>query len=145
MKPYVIWAVLIAGCVLAACDQAGPATPMEFSKACAVENEKKVVEMSGFVSPGRSVFCSNRSGRMECGFRFTETAGAEKGITAYIEQGTGANSVEKLKSSYKREDVKIRDHSGNLISLADRVKLTGKLSVTPDLSVCFIDVKKIQK
>ena len=118
---------------------------MEFSKACAVENEKKVVAMSGFVAPGRTVYCSNRGGRMECGYRFTESAGAEKSITAYIEQGTGANTVEKLKSSYKREDVRIRDHGGNLVNLADKVRLTGKLNVTPDLSVCFLDVTRIER
>ena len=101
--------------------------------------------MSGFLAPGRTVYCSNRGGRMECGYKFTETLGAEKGITAYIEQGTGANTAEKLKSSYKREDVKIRDHGGNLVNLADKVKLTGKLNVTPDLSVCFLDVTRIER
>ena len=118
---------------------------MEFSRACTLENEKKLVAMSGFLAPGRTVYCSNRGGRMECGYRFTETPGVEKGITAYIEQGTGANTVEKLKSSYKREDIKIRDHGGNLINLADQVKLTGKLNVTPDLSVCFLDVTRIDR
>ena len=118
---------------------------MAFAKACAVENDGKRVQMSGLLSPGRTVFCSNRSGRMECGYRFTETPGTEKGITAYIAQGTGANGAEKLKSSYRREDVRIRDHGGNLINLSDKLKLTGKLSVTPDLSACFIDVTRIER
>ena len=130
---------------LAACTQSEPGVPMQFAKACAVENDKKRVEMSGFLSPGRSIFCSNRSGRMECGYRFTEKPDAGKGITAYIEQGTGANTADKLKSSYKREDVKIRDHNGNLVNLTDQLKLTGKLSVTPDLSACFIDVARIER
>ena len=134
--------VLVVCCVLAGCDQ--PAVPVEFSKACAVEYEKKQVEMRGFLSARGSVFCSNRSGRMECGITFTETPGAQKSISAYIEQGSGANNVEKLKSGYKREDVKIHDNHGKIISLAEKVKLTGKLNVTPDLSTCFVDVAKIE-
>ena len=118
---------------------------MEFAKACALENDKKVVEMSGFLSTSVTVFCSNRSGRMECGYKFSETPGGEKGISADIEQGSGANSGEKLKSGYRREDIRIRDDSGNLINLADKVRLTGKLSVSPDLRACFMKVTKIQR
>ena len=140
MSPHAIWTGLVACGLLAGCKQPEPGTPMEFSKACALENEKKVVEMSGFLRAAGSVFCSNRGGRMECSFTFTESPGAAKGISAYIEQGSGANTVDKLKSGYKREDIKIRDNAGNLINLADKIKLTGKLNVTPDLSVCFIDV-----
>ena len=145
MKPHLLCPALAVCCALAACKQPESGTPMEFSKACALENEKKVVEMNGYLSAAGSVFCSNRGGRMECGFKFTETPGAAKGISAYVEQGSGANTVEKLKSGYKREDVKIRNSTGNLINLAEKIKLTGKLNVTPDLSVCFIDVTKIER
>jgi putative hemolysin len=137
--------MVVACALLAACTQSESGTPMDFSKACALENEKKVVEINGFLSAAGSVFCSNRGGRMECGFKFTEAPGAGKGITAYVEQGSGANTVDKLKSGYKREDVKIRDNAGNLINLSEKIKLTGKLNVTPDLSVCFIDVTKIER
>ena len=106
MKPNLTWSGLAACCVAAACTQPEPGIPMEFSKACALENEKKVVEMNGFLSAAGSVFCSNRGGRMECGFKFTESPGAAKSISAYIEQGSGANTVDKLKSGYKREDVR---------------------------------------
>ena len=118
---------------------------MEFSRACAVENDHKVVEMGGFLNASVTVFCSNRSGRMECAYKFTETPVAEKSISADIELGSGSNSAEKLKSGYKREDIKIRDNAGNLINLAERVRLTGKLSVSPDLRACFIKVMKIQR
>jgi hypothetical protein len=137
--------VVLASGLLAACSPSEPGVPMEFSKACAVENDKKVVEMSGFLSASVTVFCSNRSGRMECAYKFTETPGAEKSISADIEQGSGSNSAEKLKSGFKREDIKIRDHAGNLINLAERVRLTGKLSVSPDLRACFMKVAMIQR
>jgi hypothetical protein len=132
-------------CLLAACSQTEPGVPVEYAKACALENEKKIVAVSGFLSPGVSVFCSNHGGRMECGFTFAETADAKKGFSADIEQGSGANTVDKLKSGYRREDVKIRDSAGNVINLAEKVKLTGKMNVTPDLSVCFLQVTKIER
>lgn len=145
MKTRLVLTGIAGCCFLAACSKPEPGVPMEFTKACAVESEKKTVEIGGFLSAGVSVMCTNRSGRMECGFRFTETPGASKGMTAYIAQGSGANSVEKLKSGYRRADIKIRDHAGNLINLDEKVKITGKMSVTPDLSVCFIDATKIER
>ena len=139
-------AAAFAGALLpAACSQPEPGTPVEFSKACALENEKKIIAVSGFLRPAVSVFCSNHGGRMECGFTFAETADAKKGFSADIEQGSGANTVDKLKSGYRREDVKIRDSAGNVINLAEKVKLTGKMNVTPDLSVCFLQVTKIER
>jgi hypothetical protein len=118
---------------------------VEFSKACAVENEKKIIVVSGFLSPGVSVFCSNHGGRMECSYTFSETPGAKQGFSAHLEQGGGANAVDKLKSGYRREDVKIRDSAGNVINLAEKVTLTGKMNVTPDLKVCFLQVTKIER
>lgn len=143
---YWVAAVAFAGALLlAACSQPEPGTPVEFSKACALENEKKIIAVSGFLRPGVSVFCSNHGGRMECGFTFAETADAKKGFSADLEQGSGANTVDKLKSGYRREDVKIRDSAGNVINLAEKVRLTGKMNVTPDLSVCFLQVTKIDR
>ena len=129
--------------VLAACSQPEPGAPVGFSKACALENEKKILAVSGFLKPAGSVFCSNHGGRMECGFTFGETADAKKGFSAYIEQGSGANTVDKLKSGYRREDLKIRDSAGNVINLAEKVTLTGKMNVAPD--VCFLQVTRIDR
>lgn len=131
--------------LLAACSEPEPGTPVEFSKACVPENEKKIIAVSGFLGPGASVFCSKHGGRMECGLTLAETADAKKGFGAHVEQGSGANTVDKLKSGYRREDVKIRDSAGNVINLAEKVKLTGKMNVTPDLKVCFLQVTKIER
>lgn len=143
MKTYSIVTGLFVCGVFAACDQS--AMPVEFSKACDVENEKKVVEVNGFLSAAGSVSCSNRSGRMECGFTFTETPGAKESISVYIEQGTRANNVETPKRGYKRKDSQVRDDNGNIVNLAQKAKLTGKSNVAPDLSTCFIDVTKIEQ
>jgi len=66
-----------------------------------------------------------------------------RGFNAYIEQGSGANTVDKLKSGYRREDLKIRDSAGNAINLAEKVTLTGKMNVAPD--VCFLQATRIDR
>ena len=145
MKSYLIFALLFLIAVAAGCGRPTTGVPIEFSKACSPENEKKYVELAGFLDSGGSVFCSNRGGRMECSFNLKESAGDEKKISAYIEQGTSANTVEELKSGFKREDIKIRDNAGNVINLAEKVKVVGEMNVTPDAKVCFINVTKIER
>ena len=82
-------------------------TPVEYSKACDAENEKKYIEVTGFLDDGGSMFCSNTGGGpVRCGFKLLENPGAGKGFTADIPQGTLANTVEKLDRGYKKEDIK---------------------------------------
>jgi putative hemolysin len=136
---YFAAAVLIAGCAV-------KGDPIEISKACVVPNDGKNFEVSGVISQSGSVYCSNTGGRMECGFDLLEKQGSENKLRIDIEQGSGANTVDKLGSGYKTEDIKIRDNSGKQIALdTDPVKLTGKLSVSPDAQACFMQVYKIEK
>lgn len=142
MMRYQLFLMFCLVSFISSCNQT--AVPTEFSKACIPENEKRYIEISGFLDEKGSVYCSNRSGRMECSFSLRDNPGSEKRIGAEIEVGTGANAVEELKKSYKPEDVKIRDNSGSIINLAERVKLTGQMSISPDSKVCFMTVTKIE-
>ncbi|MDQ3801928.1 MAG: hypothetical protein M3384_21095 [Acidobacteriota bacterium] len=148
MKTYLILAVLISALTAAFAGCGGrptTGTPVEFANACTPENEKKYIETSGFLDSGGGVFCSNRGGRMECSFNLRENPNGDKKISAYIEQGASANMVEELKSGFKREDIKIRDNAGNVINLAEKVRLVGEMNVTPDAKVCFLNVTKIER
>lgn len=135
--------------VLAGCgDTTG--VPTAFADACNPDNEKKYIEVSGVVQQRGSVFCSNTGGRMECGFDLLEAAGSDKKLRVDIEQGSGANTVDKLERGYKAEDIKIRDNAGNAVALnTDKVKLTGKMSVVAPAGgaqgVCFMQVSKIER
>ena len=143
MKPITLLVLITLG-ILAGCNTKGE--PVEFSKACDVANEKKVVEISGFLVDKGGVFCSNiGGGRLECGFTLTEKLGDDKGFKAEIAQGSSANSVEELPRGFKKEDIKIRDNGGNIISPSDKVKLTGKMSVGPGGVPCFMQVDKIER
>lgn len=145
MKIYLFLALLILALTAFGCGRPTTGVPVEFANACSPENEKKYVETSGFLDSGGGVYCSNRSGRMECSFNLKESPDGEKKISAYIERGSSANTVEELKSGFKREDIKIHDNGGSVINLAEKVKLTGEMNVTPDGKVCYINVTKIEK
>lgn len=124
--------------------------PTEFANACNPDNEKKYIEVSGILDQRGSVFCSNTGGRMECGFDLLEAPASDKKLRVDIEQGSGADTVDKLERGYKKEDVKIRDNAGNPIAVgSDKVKLTGKMSVVAPFGnaqgVCFMQVEKIEK
>ena len=124
----------------------GPGEPVELAKACSMDYDKKRVEVTGFLDDKGGIFCSNiGGGDVKCGFKLLEAPGAEKAMSADIVQGTWANNVEKMERGYKREDIKIRDNGGNIINMADKVRLTGAMMNTPDKTVCLIKVEKIEK
>ena len=136
--------ILASAIFLASCNSKGE--PVELSKACSTDYDKKYVEVGGFLDDKGGVFCSNiGGGDVKCGFKLLESPGGEKAMSADIVQGTWANNVEKLERGYKREDIKIRDNSGNIINMADKVRLTGTMMNTPDQKVCLIKVDKIEK
>ncbi|HMS09602.1 MAG TPA: hypothetical protein PKE66_08970 [Pyrinomonadaceae bacterium] len=149
MRSFGCFLVAISALVLSGCgDVTGE--PIEMSNACKVENDGKFFQVSGVLAQRGSVFCSNTGGRMECGFDLLEASGSQNKLRVDIEQGSGANTVDKLERGYKAEDIKIRDNAGNQVALdKDAVKLTGKLSVAPAApggqGVCFMQVNKIER
>jgi len=144
MKQVCILAVIVVSSIFAACSKT--AVPVDISKVCAADNEKKYVQTSGFIDDKGSIFCSNiGGGRLDCSLDVTATPGGNRVFGAEIEQGSGASEIEKMPSGYKKEDIKIHDNSGNVIKLSDKVNLTGEMSIAPDGSVCFMEVDKIEK
>jgi hypothetical protein len=140
--------IIISICFISACNSTG--VPTEFVNACAADLDGKTLEVTGILQPRTSIFCSNRGGRMECPFDFVETAGGEKKITADIEVGSGANTVDEIPKGFKKEDIKVRDNAANPVALgSDKVKLTGKMMIAPAApggqGVCLMQVYKIEK
>ena len=125
-------------------------TPTEFAQVCNTANDKKMIETQGFLTTGVSVLCSSRGGTETCGLSLKQNPSDEKGISADVETGSGANTMDKLGSGYKKEDLKIRDKAGNAVTPNDKVKVTGEImavpnSLNPQETVCVIKVKKIEK
>ncbi|HMJ08491.1 MAG TPA: hypothetical protein VK468_05775, partial [Pyrinomonadaceae bacterium] len=145
MKALVLCAA--AGLSIAAC--AGkPAETIDFANSCKIENDAKYVAITGYLNDGGSIFCSNiGGGPVTCGLMLAETADGVKGrgLKSDIDQGSGSNQIEKFEGSYKKENLRIRDNAGQMVNIGDKVKLTGKFSVTPDASLCFMHADKIEK
>jgi len=122
------------------------AVPVDIANICAADNEKKYVSTSGYLDDRGSIFCSNiGGGRLNCGMDVVAGPTGKKVFGADIEQGSGADEIEKLASGYKKEDIKVHDDKGAVIGLSDKVKLTGQMSIAPDGSVCFMTVDKIER
>src|SRR5687768_7977738 len=124
--------------------------PIEMSKLCVQENDGKYFQVSGVLTPRSSVYCSNRGGRMECGMDLLEAAGSQTKISADIEVGSGANTMDEVPKGFKKEDLKVRDKAGNPITLGqDTAKFTGKMLIAPGATgnpgVCLMQVHKIEK
>jgi len=135
--------LFVAGCAV-------NGEPVEFPKACDLANDGKYLQVSGVLSPRSSMLCSNRGGRMECPFELLESAGSANKMSADIEVGSGANTMDEVTKSYKKEELKVRDNAGNLLGLgADTAKFTGKMLIAPGAGgnpgVCLMQVYKIEK
>src|SRR5690606_21366206 len=115
---------------------------------CDESNDKKDVRLSGYLTDGVTVVCSNYGGRLDCGFKLLQDPNEKEGITVNILQGDSANEVEKLERGYSKEDIKIRDDLGNLVAASDKVNVSGTMAVGPrskDGQACFLKVDKIEK
>jgi hypothetical protein len=122
---------------------AKPGVPVEFSKACNAENNNKTVEISGYLGRGDGVSCGEMGGYSECLYRLNENPTDKKSIKVGIVQGDSANQAEKLPIADK--DIKIHAGDGSIINIADKVKLTGEMSISSDGTYCSMKVTKVQK
>ena len=148
MKRNLVCGLVVAAFTLSSCGGGSSVTgvPTDMTKACDPANDGKTLEIAGYVDSGRSVFCSNTGGGpVRCGFDFKDTPAGQRKLGIDIKQGGGANSVEKLPKDYKKSDITMYGNDGKKIDLSNQVKVTGKLSATPDGKVCFITAAKIDK
>lgn len=144
MKQVCILAVILVCSIFVGCSKT--AVPVDISKVCSPDNEKKYVQTSGFLDDKGSIFCSNiGGGRLDCSLDVIASPGGARVFGAEIEQGSGSSEIEQLPSGYKKDDIKIHDNSGAVIKMSDKVTLTGQISIAPDGSVCFMEVDKIEK
>jgi hypothetical protein len=147
MSKSTFFLTLAAGLLAASC-AAKQGETIDFANSCKIENDGKYVAITGYLNDDGHIFCSNiGSSTVNCGLMLTEGPDLVKGrgLKADIDQGSGSNQIEKFEGSYKKENLKIRDNNGQMVNIGDKVKLTGKFSVTPDASLCFMHADRIEK
>jgi hypothetical protein len=118
-----------------------PGVPVEFAKACNVENNNKTVEVSGYIGRGNGVSCGEMGGYSQCLYRLNEKLTDKDGIKVGIVQGESANQAEQLPIADK--DIKLHGADGSIINITDKVKLTGEMSASSDY--CSMKVTKVEK
>jgi hypothetical protein len=103
-----------------------------------------VVQTEGYFAIDSSVFCSNiGSNDVRCGLGFVAAPGQKAGFTADVAQGTGRNQVEPIPDDFAPAAIVFHSADGGEVHVTDKVVITGKLSVAPN--VCFIRVDTITK
>lgn len=104
----------------------------------------KAVQTEGYFVADSSVFCSNiGSNDVRCGLGFAATPGEKAGFTADVAEGTGRNQVGPILDDFAPEAIVFHAADGGEVHVTDKVSISGKLSVAPN--VCFIRVDTITK
>lgn len=121
------------------------AVPVEISKACVDENDRKYVEVSGFFYPPEKVMCSNvrNRGVMRCEIQLRETPPGVTYLLVEIEEGRGSNNFEKPEKFYSPDFLRISDNKGGRVKFSDKVWLTGQMHT--GASPCYMTVTKIAR
>jgi hypothetical protein len=117
--------------------------PVAYDQICS-QADGKMVQTVGYFAADSSVFCSNiGSNDVRCGLGFVAAPGQKAGFKADVAQGTGPNQVEPIPDDFMPEALVFHTADGGEIHVGDKISVTGKLSVAPN--VCFIRVDTITK
>jgi hypothetical protein len=142
MRQLLIFAALAAcAALLAACG--GSPEVVAFDQVCN-EEDGKLVQTQGYLAADSSVFCSNiGSSDVRCGFGFVAAPGQGKSLTADVAEGSGPNQVEPIPDDFRPEAIVFHAADGGEVHVGDKVTITGKLSVAPN--VCLVRVDTLTK
>ena len=117
--------------------------PVAYAQVCN-QADGKVVQTEGYFAADSSVFCSNiGSNDVRCGLGFVAAPGQKAGFTADVAEGTGRSQVEPIADDFAPEAIVFHAADGGEVHIGDKVIITGKLSVAPN--VCFVKVDTITK
>ena len=133
----------LAACAVLLTSCGSAPEPVAYDQICS-QADGKQVQTVGYFAADRSVFCSNiGSNDVRCGLGFVAAPGQKAGFTADVAQGTGPNQVEPIPDDFTPEALVFHAADGGAIHVGDKVSVTGKLSVAPN--VCLIRVDTITK
>ena len=142
MRQLLTLAAFAACAALLACCGDSP-EPVAYDQVCN-QADGKLVQTEGYFAADSSVFCSNiGSNDVRCGLGFVAAPGQKAGFTADVAEGTGRNQVEPIGDDFAPEAIVFHAADGGEVHVGDKVIITGKLSVAPN--VCFIKVDTITK
>jgi hypothetical protein len=154
-----------AVCIFAACSWSSEEADGSFvnpREVCTTGNNFRRVTTEGFfvlAQKDASASCSDENGENICQLGFAQKPDVAVSFDLKVKEGTGANQMEKLREiklpdmiqgdKYKESDFKLRAKDGSLVSLEDKVRITGSVTYVPlysaRMSICYMTVKKIER
>ena len=133
----------LAACAVLLTSCGGAPEPVAYNQICS-QADGKLVQTVGYFAADSSVFCSNiGSNDVRCGLGFVPAPEQKAGFNADVAEGTGRNQVEPIGDDFAPEAIVLHTADGGEVHVGDKVIITGKLSVAPN--VCFIRVDTITK
>jgi hypothetical protein len=152
-------------CTFAACSWSSEESDGSFVnpwEVCTTENNFRRVTTEGYfvlAQKDASAGCSEENGENVCQLGFTQNPGVAVSFDLKVKEGAGANQMERLREiklpdmiqgdKYKESDFKLRAKDGSLVSLKDKVRITGSVTYVPlysaRMSICYMTIKKIER
>lgn len=158
MKTVKIILLVSFGLILMSCSKSAPT--VNYANVCDAANKDKIVSVEGYVAAGKPVPCQwMLEASRRCAYKFLSNPNdaGDKAFIVYFSEGTRSNQIETSESEaqnkkttvFKQEDVKIKSSNGSVVSPQDKIKVTGKVSLTEGSTsnemVCSVMVDKIEK
>lgn len=105
---------------------------------CVAANDGELVTIVGHVKVAPFTVVSGNDFRIEV----VESMSSEDGIGAYVNVGTGKNTMKKLPREFTVDDIELRLDDQSTEGYGDRVAFTGRLAVSGD-SCNIYDVEQL--
>jgi hypothetical protein len=155
-----------AFCIFAACSWSSEEADGTFVnpwEVCTTENNFRRVTTEGYfvlAQQDASAYCSEEDSKKICQLGFTKGPSEHISFDVHVKEGPGANQMEKLREiniddyiknrdKLTASDFKLRAKDGSLVSLKDKVRITGSVFYAPlyaaRMSICYMTVEKIER
>jgi hypothetical protein len=121
--------MLVLVAALAACEVSKRA------EVCVPANNDKVTSVIGYVTVGGFSLVSSDN---EFPIRLAESTKAEEGVRVSVKMGSGPNTMKPLpEGDFTNDDIEITLADGSTKGWGDRIKATGKLTVSGDTCAIY--------
>lgn len=121
--------------ILSACGSAGsPPSPVAIAEACALENDGQQATVNGYFQLDFMVFCTD-----SCILEFAETPDGESLLSPDIKVGSGRNQMSELPDDFIDADFQVKTQDGTKLGLSDRMQISGKMSIAPNVCLMYVD------
>ncbi|MCC6904503.1 MAG: hypothetical protein IT326_01590 [Anaerolineae bacterium] len=135
-RPHLLFVtIMLAGLgVLTACSAAEPPPAVAIEDACAPENDGQQAAVTGYFQVDFMIFCTD-----SCTLDFAATPDGESPLAPDVTIGPGRSQMRDLPDDFTAADFQVRAQDGTVLGLNDRVQISGRMSIAPDVCLMYVD------